>query len=130
VKRWILVLVLLAACRPSADTSLGTAQRFVDEHYVRMDLRESKKYCVGVAREKVEELQRLIGDQRIDASTRQPRVSYSLERKKEEGGDRASYLFLGRIHVEDADDFERHWLVMTRRQKDGKWRVSNFQEIN
>ena len=131
MKRWLVGLALLGACTSGSDTSLGVAERFVDQHYVRMNLAESKKVCVGVARQKVEEMQRLIGNERIDASTRQPRVSYSLEQKNVEGEERgrATYLFEGRIRVDGADDFERRWLVITRRQKDGEWRVSNFQEL-
>lgn len=122
-------LLIFAGCHAGADTAQGTAERFLDAHYVRMNLAAAKEYCVGVARSKVEEMQHLIGDQMIDDSTRKPRVSYALQETRDEGKDRVSFLFEGKIHLEGADDFTRHWLVSTRREPDGAWRVSNFQEF-
>jgi hypothetical protein len=131
ISRGIAVLLLLAAagCRSGSDTAQGVAERFLDEHYVRMDLERSRAYCVGVALSKVEEMQRLIGEQRIDETTRKPRVSYALEKRSEEGPSRTSFLYLGTIRVEDLEDFTRHWLVTTRKEADGEWKVSNFQEF-
>jgi hypothetical protein len=122
-------LVLVAGCQASADTPEGTAERFLDAHYVRMSLADAKEYCVGVARSKVEEMQHLVGDQMIDDSTRKPHVSYELQETRDEGEDRVSFLFEGKIRVEGADEFTRHWLVNTRKEPDGAWRVSNFQEF-
>jgi hypothetical protein len=124
----LVALVLLAGCRPAADTAQGTAQRFLDAHYVQMNLAAAKEYCVGVAQSKVEEMQHLVGDQMIDDSTRKPHVSYDLQETRDEGEDRVSFLFEGKIRVEGADDFTRHWLVNTRKGPSG-WRVSNFQEF-
>jgi hypothetical protein len=134
VRRWFVPLLLSAAfaagCRAGADTPLGVAERFVDEHYVRIDLAAAKQYCVGLAREKIEKEQKLVGDQKIDASTRQPRVSYRLQRKRDEGGDRFSFVFEGDIRPDGADAFSRRWLVSTRRQPSGHWKVSNFEEFD
>lgn len=121
--------MVFAGCHAGADTAQGTAERFLDAHYVRMDLAAAKEYCVGVARSKVEEMQHLVGDQMIDDTTRKPHVSYDLQEKRDEGEDRVSFLFEGKIRVEGADDFTRHWLVNTRKEPDGAWRVSNFQEF-
>ena len=123
------LLALTAACRAGSDTARGVAERFIDEHYVRIDLRAAKAYCVGVARQKLEQEERLVEGYRIDEATRQPRVTYSLEEERREGTDRASYLFEGDIYAEGADVFKRHWLVMTRREGDGTWKVSNFEEF-
>jgi len=125
----VTILIALAGCHAGADTAQGTAERFLDAHYVRMNLAAAKEYCVGVARSKVEEMQHLVGDQMIDDTTRKPRVSYDLQETRDEGKDRVSFLFEGKIRVEGADDFTRHWLVNTRRETDGAWRVSNFQEF-
>ena len=122
-------LALFAACRSGADTARGTAERFLDAHYVQMNLAAAKEYCVGVARAKVEKMQHLAGDQMIDDSTRKPHVSYDLQETREEAEDRVSFLFEGKIRVEDADEFTRRWLVSTRKEPDGAWRVSNFQEF-
>ena len=79
----------------------------------------AKQYCVGLAREKIENEQKLVGDQKIDASTRQPRVSYRLQEKREEGDDRFSFVFEGDIRPDGADAFTRRWLVSTRREPNG-----------
>jgi hypothetical protein len=118
-----------AGCEGGTDTAQGVAERFLDEHYVRMDLERAKPYCVGVALQKIEEMQHLIGGEKIDETTRKPHVSYDLEKTTEESAERASFLFRGRIRVEDADEFTRHWLVTTRKEPDGGWKVSNFQEF-
>src|SRR5205823_3217830 len=44
------------------------------------------------------------------------------------GADMVNYLYRGTIVVEDADRFERRWLVTVRRG-DGGWRVTNYQEL-
>lgn len=124
-----IALVLLVGCRPGADTAQGTAQRFLDAHYVQMNLAAANEYCVGVASAKVEEMRHLVGDQMIDDSTRKPHVSYDLQETRQEGEGRVSFVFEGKIRVEGADDFTRHWLVNTRKEPDGTWRVSNFQEF-
>jgi hypothetical protein len=127
---WVaLSALLVVGCHAGADTAQGTAERFIDAHYVRIDLAAAKEYCVGVARSKIEEMQRLVGDQKIDETTRKPHVSYVLKETRDEGKDRVSFLFEGKIRVDGADDFTRHWLVSTRKEPDGTWRVSNFQDF-
>lgn len=124
----LLLSVALAACRAGPDTAQGVAERFLDEHYVRMDLGAAKQYCTGVALQKVEEESRLVGEQRIDESTRKPHVAYRLKEKASEEEDSASFLYEGTVRVEGADTFSRRWLVTTRRQPGGAWKVSNFSE--
>src|SRR6187397_2134684 len=51
----MLAFVLLVACRPDASTPQGTAERFLDAHYVRIDLREALPLTSGLARHKVED---------------------------------------------------------------------------
>jgi hypothetical protein len=125
----IVLLAVLVSCRSGAGTSQGVAERFLDEHYVRMDLVKSSEYCVGVAHDKVMEMRHLVEGQPIDESTRKPRVSYSLEKTTEESPERVSFLYLGTIQPEDLEKFTRHWLVTTRKESDGQWKVSNFQEF-
>jgi hypothetical protein len=82
-----------------------------------------------VARAKVEEEQRLVGDQQIDASTRRPRVTYSFVEPREEADDHVSLLYEATIHFDDGDDTSLRWLVSARREADGTWKVSNYQEF-
>jgi hypothetical protein len=132
MKTWFVMLAsiaMVASCSRNADSAQGIAERFVDEHYVRMDLERAKAMCVGVAREKVEEMQGLIGGEKIDESTHKPRVSYELEKTTADAPDRASFLFRGKIKADGLDEFTRHWLVTTRLEEGAGWRVSNFQEF-
>jgi UDP-glucose 4-epimerase len=59
----------------------------------------------------VEEEIELTRGQPIDDATRQPRVRYRLLEERPAGDDGTSFLFLASIRVEDADSFERRWLV-------------------
>jgi hypothetical protein len=126
--RIFLLLLATAACRAGADTAQGVAERFLDEHYVRMDLQAAKQYCVGVALQKVEEEARLVGDQLIDESTRKPHVAYRLKEKAHEEEDSASFVYEATIRVDGADTFSRRWLISTRKEAGGAWKVSNFSE--
>ncbi|MFI5398160.1 MAG: hypothetical protein ACHQ9S_21705 [Candidatus Binatia bacterium] len=118
----------LAACRPDETTSLGIAERFVDQHYVRIDLEAAKPFCTGLALKKLQNEQQLTQGQAIDESTRKPTVRYRLVQKTDEA-DHGSFVFEGTIQVEDAGQFSRKWLVSTRREGD-LWKVSNFEEFD
>jgi len=74
----MLAFVLLVACRPDASTPQGTAERFLDAHYVRIDLRDALPFTSGLARHKVEDELQLVEGQPIDAATRKPTVHYRL----------------------------------------------------
>ncbi|HJQ82638.1 MAG TPA: hypothetical protein VKA21_01075 [Candidatus Binatia bacterium] len=124
----LLCAILLAGCRPDPATPRGTAELFLDAHYVRIDLPEALPFTTGLARQKVEEEIRLVAGQPIDAGTRKPRVHYRLLEERPDGDAAVSFLYRGRIAVEDADTFERRWLV-TVRHADGAWRVTNYQEL-
>lgn len=124
----VLVALMVLGCRSSSSSPQGVAEHFVDQHYVRMDLKAAQAYTTGVAWQKVEEEKRLIGDQQIDASTRKPRVTYRLKEEVPSGGEASSFVFEGTILVDGADEFTRQWLVNTRKEADGAWKVSNFSE--
>ena len=118
--------VLFGACGRDLGTAQGVVEEFVDQHYVNIDLPKAKAYTVSVALEKVNEEIRLTAGQRIDASTRKPKVNYQLLEKKESGA-RASFLYEGTIQTDDGTSFTRKWLVAARKEG-AQWRVSNFTE--
>jgi hypothetical protein len=124
----VLAVLVLAACGPDPSTARGTAERFLDAHYVRIDLPATLELTAGVARHKVEEELDLVRDQPIDDSTRKPTVHYKLLEEHPDGDAAANFLYLGSIRVEDAGSFDQRWLVTVRRQ-DGGWKVTNFQEL-
>lgn len=128
----LVVAVLLAAsglaCRADPSTARGTAERFLDAHYVEIDLPSALPYTSGLARHKVEEEIALVKGVEIDDTTRKPIVRYTLleERPDDDGG--TKFLYRGKIIVEGADGFERRWLVTVRREEPG-FRVTNYQEF-
>jgi hypothetical protein len=122
------MVLALAACRPDPHTPRGTAERFLDAHYVRIDLPAALDLTVGLARQKVEQEMRLVAGQVIDDTTRKPTVYYRLLEERPDGERAATYLYRGTISVADADDFQRRWLV-TVRAGEGGWRVTNFEEL-
>ncbi len=123
-----MLLLLLSGCGRDLNTAQGTAEEFVDQHYVNIDLQKAKEFAVGLALQKINDEIRLTAGQVIDASTRKPRVHYRLLEKKLSEG-RASFIFEGTISAEDAPEFTRRWLVTTRKEGD-RWRVSNFTEYD
>ena len=121
-----LLLVLAGACGRDLSTAQGVVEEFVDQHYVHIDLTKAKTLAVSVALHKVNEEIRLTDGQKIDASTQKPRVHYVLL-EKQEGAQRASFLYEGTIQSDDGTSFTRKWLINARREGD-HWRVSNFTE--
>jgi hypothetical protein len=120
--------LVVSGCRPGPSTPRGTAERFLDAHYVRIDLPSALEFASGLARHKVEDEIGLVAGQTIDDSTRKPIVHYALVEERPEGDAAVSYLYRATIVVEDADRLERRWLVTVRRE-DAGWRVTNYQEL-
>jgi len=126
VRLALVTLVLIAACGKDLNTAQGVAEEFVDHHYVKIDLQKAKQYTVSVAQAKIDEEIKLTSGQAIDASTQKPRVNYTLL-EKNEGDQRSTYLFEGKIQSDDGTSFIRKWSIATRKEANG-WRVSNFTE--
>jgi hypothetical protein len=124
----VLLPLLVAACRADPATPRGTAELFLDAHYVRIDLSAAHALTSGVARSKLEDEMRLTAGQSIDETTRKPTVHYRLLEERRDGEAAVNYVYRGRIAVEDADTFERRWLL-TVRFADGAWSVTNYQEL-
>jgi hypothetical protein len=116
----------LGACGRDLRTAQGVVEEFVDYHYVYIDLKRAREFCVGLALHKINEEIRLTTGQVIDASTRKPKIYYRLLEKKE-GERQASFIYEGTIRAEDAPEFTRRGLI-TARKEGGQWRVSNFTE--
>jgi len=120
------LLVLAGACGRDLSTAQGVVEEFVDQHYVHIDLTKAKTLAVSLALHKVNEEIRLTDGQKIDASTQKPRVHYVLL-EKQQGAERASFLYEGTIQSDDGTSFIRKWLINARKEGD-HWRVSNFTE--
>jgi hypothetical protein len=124
----LVLAAIVGGCRPDPSTSRGTAERFLDAHYVAIDLAEAAGWTSGIARRKVEQEIELTRGQAIDDTTRKPVVHYRLLEEHADGADAVNYLFRGSITVDGSDSFERRWLVTVRREEPG-WRVTNWQEL-
>jgi len=124
----LLCALLAVGCRSDPATPRGTAELFLDAHYVRIDLPTAREFTTGLARHKVEDEMALVQGQQIDETTRKPSVHYRLLEEHPDGTETVNYVYRGSIAVEDADRFERRWLV-TVRMADGSWRVTNYQEL-
>ncbi len=121
-------MLLAVACHPDPATPRGTAEGFLDAHYVHIDLPSALPFTSGVARHKVESEIELVKGITIDDATRKPTVHYSLLEERPDGAEAVSYVYRGSVAVEGADSFERRWLVTVRREPEG-WRVTNYQEF-
>jgi len=121
-------LLVVAGCRAAANTPRGTAERFLDAHYVHIDLPAALEFTADLARHKVEDEMRLVQGQAIDETTRKPSVHYRLLEEHTDGAAAVRYLYRGSITIEDADRLERRWLV-TVRFADGNWHVTNYEEF-
>lgn len=115
-------------CRADPSTPRGTAERFLDAHYVEIDLPSALPYTSGLARKKVEEEMALTRGHAIDETTRKPIVHYSFLEERPDGGGGSKFLYRGTIHVDGEEGFERKWLVTVRAEADG-YRVTNYQEF-
>jgi hypothetical protein len=126
------VAVLVAAgagCRADPSTARGTAERFLDAHYVEIDLPSALPFTSGVARQKVEREIELTKGVTIDDTTNKPIVRYAfLEEHPDEEGGGTKFLYRGKILVDGTDGFERRWLVTVRQEPPG-YRVTNYQEF-
>lgn len=120
--------MLLAACGPDPSTPRGTAESFLDAHYVRIDLAKALPLTSGLAHQKVTKEIDLVKDIAIDDSTRKPTVHYTFIEERPDGELAMSYVYRGHIAVEGADAMERRWLLTVRQEPAG-WRVTNFQEF-
>lgn len=124
----VVAVLCVTGCRPDPSTPRGTAERFLDAHFVDIDLREALPLTSGLARHKVESEIELVKGVEIDAATRKPTVHYTLLEERPDGAQTMTYVYRGRIAVDGADGFERRWLVTVRQEADG-WRVTNYQEF-
>jgi hypothetical protein len=118
------------ACGADPATPRGAAERFLDTFYVAIDLPGTLPLTTGAARRKVaEEIRLTLGEgQVIDESTRPPRISYRLLEERPLDARATRFLYRATVRVEDAETFERRWLV-TMRHEDGAWRVADYEQL-
>jgi hypothetical protein len=121
------VTLEVAGCTP-ANSPLGVVDRFIEAHYLAIDLKAAEPLCTGLALEKLHKEIALTEGQQIDASTRKPVIHYKLTAERD-GEDHVTFLFLATIDVEDGGSFKKNWMITARKQG-ADWRVSNFSEYD
>ena len=120
--------LLAAACTSDPQSSRGVAERFLDAHYVQIDLPAAEALTVGVAKRKLADERRLVSGQAIDEGTRKPTVYYALVEERPDGEAGSHFVYRATFTVDGADEFDRRILLSLRRETDG-WRVANFEEF-
>lgn len=125
----IVLLLSLSACGPDVPNARSVAEKFLDAHYVMIDLPLAKTYATGLALKRVEEEIRLTEGQQIDASTRKPRVYYRLLEEKPRGEKSLSFLYEATFSVDGAGQFVKKVLLTLRQEAEG-WRVANYSEFD
>jgi hypothetical protein len=125
----LLSSVLIAiGCGADGATARGVAERFLDAHYVAIDLDAALPFTSGLARTKVERERALVQGFPIDAATRKPQVWYRLLEERPLDGEVAQLLYRGTMSPEGVERFEQRWLLTVRREAN-VWIVSNFEEL-
>ena len=125
----VLLLLGLSACQSDPNSPRGVAERFLDAHYVAIDLQAAKPYCTGLALKRLEDEIRLTAGYQIDESTRKPHVHYRLREEKPRGGKSVSFLYETTISVDGAGQFTKK-ILLTMRQGEQGWRVANYSEFD
>ncbi len=125
----VLLVFLLGACQSDPNSARGVAERFLDAHYIQIDLQAAKPYCTGLALSRLEDEIRLTQGQVIDEGTRKPQVHYHLQEEKPRGEKSVSFLYEATVSVDGAGQFIKRILLTVRRKEEG-WRVANYREFD
>lgn len=132
VWRWRALLPLLAAalaaCAGEPAGPEGVARAFVDRYYAAADPGAAMRYASGLARQKLEEQQRLAAETVAEPRARERDVDAALEGQQPAGEDRIFFTFLVTVRV-GAVSLRKRVLVATGRQA-GEWRVTNYRETD
>ena len=124
----ILFAIALWSCTPPRNSPRGVVDRFIQAHYMAINLRNAEQFCTGLALSQIHKEEELTADQVIDDSTRKPVIHYRLEEERAQP-DRVMYLFLATIDVPDGGSFDKKWMI-TARKEGANWKVSNYSEYD
>jgi hypothetical protein len=121
-------LALQASGCIRANSARGVVDRFIEAHYIAIDLKAAEPFCTGLALDKLRKEIALTAGQQIDESTRKPIVHYRLKAERD-GLDHVTFLFLATVDVPDGGSFQKDWMI-TARKEGADWKVSNFSEYD
>lgn len=124
---WLLLGGSLAACSQPTSSPQATAQAFVDRFFVESNERAALPLTDGVARAKLEEGLRLLGEQPASTTDERPRVYYrQLSQQTQDDG--MAFHFRLTVVVVGDQPIEPELIVRVRPSGD-QWRVSNFEVV-
>lgn len=122
-----MMLAIVAGC-DAANSPRGVVDRFIEAHYIAINLRAAEPFCTGLALDKLHKEEVLTAGQAIDASTRKPVIHYKMIDERSQA-DRSTYLFDATIDVPDGGSFQKKWMI-TARKEGPDWKVSNYDEYD
>jgi hypothetical protein len=123
----VVAVVAGTGCK-SGDPARAAAERFLDLHYVEIDLPRARDQAAGLARAKVEEEIRLTDGQAPPESWSRPSVHYRfIEQQQNPDDGRQGFVYEATITLDGSSQFTRR-VMLTVREQEGAWRVTNFQE--
>ncbi len=123
----IALIVCVAACDRSGGSAESTVRAFLDRYFVELDQRAALALTEGVARAKIEDEIRRLGDERPSAAEERARIYYrQVARSAQEDG--VAFRFRLTVVIPGDATVEPELLVRLR-SHDGTWRVSNFEVL-
>ncbi|MFT4571485.1 MAG: hypothetical protein ACI8TX_002722 [Hyphomicrobiaceae bacterium] len=129
----LLFVLILPACRASSPAQ-ASAERFLDAHYVRMNLALSHELAEGVARLKIAKEIELVSELTDQERPTMPRVHYSLQSDSlhSEHDGEGAVIFQYRLRIESAGSssaLEKLVLLTVREPVAGEgFVVTNFSD--
>jgi len=123
-----LLVLILSSCNPPENSARGVVDRFIQAHYMAINLKSAEQFCTGLALSQLHKEEQLTAGQQIDDSTRKPVIHYRLTEERAQP-DRVMYLFLATIDVPDGGSFDKKWMITARKEGEA-WKVSNFSEYD
>jgi hypothetical protein len=124
----VLCAILTWSCNPPQNSARGVVDRFIQAHYMAINLKSAEQLCTGLALSQLHHEEELTAGQTIDDSTRKPIIHYQLKEQRAQP-DRVIYLFLATIDVPDGGSFDKKWMITARKEGD-TWKVSNYSEYD
>jgi hypothetical protein len=122
-----LIALIALGCTPT-NSARGVVDRFIEAHYMAIDLKAAEPLCTSVALDKLHKEIALTTGQQIDDSTRKPIIHYRLVAQRG-AEDHITFLFVATIDVPEGGSFKKNWMIAARKEG-ADWKISNFNEYD
>ncbi len=120
----LIIPFTMTACS-KGPASEQVVQQFMEDYYVKMDLKGAEALSMGLAKEKLDREIQLVGGQTLGSSAHVPTVDIALKSKDFESAEEASYIYrvIPKVH-----DVGERMVYVKLRHEGGQWKVSQFLE--